>query len=122
MPNKVVLQLSHNTLYHALKCPYCGSAVDSGIGFRAGALKQSSYKLGDTLSWEGGTCRPDEKPVGGNFKTVGYFNCDNLNCMSWHDCFPEVQEAMITVSNDVIVSVEPIQHMSEEKGFDILPP
>lgn len=111
-----------NTLYHALKCPYCGSAVDSGIGFRAGALKQASYRMGDKLSWEGDNCRPEEKPEGGNFKTIGYYNCDNLNCMSWHDCFPEVQEALITFTDDVIVEVTAIQHPAREQGFDILPP
>ncbi len=111
-----------NTLYFDLKCPYCNSAVGSGIGFRAGAVKQASYKIGDKLSWEGGTCQPEEKPEGGNFKTIGYFNCDNLNCLSWHDCFPEVQEALITVTDDVLIEVKAMKHMPGEQGFDILPP
>jgi hypothetical protein len=117
-----VMPADFNTLYHDLKCPMCGSAIDSGIGFRAGALKQASYRIGDKLSWEGGKCRPEEKPSGGNFRTVGYFNCDNLNCMSWHDCFPQVQEAVITFADDIIAEVQAVPSLPEEQGFDILPP
>ena len=111
-----------NTLYYDLKCPNCGSAVESGIGFRAGVLRQASYKIGDKLSWDGPNSRPVERPAGGNFKTIGYFNCDNLKCTTWHDCFPEVQEALITIRDDVIAEVVPVTHKPGAQSFDILPP
>lgn len=111
-----------NTLYFEIKCPHCGKGVSSGIGFRAGSLQQLSYKLGEKIKWEGAHCRPAERPDGGNLKTVGYFECDNLACETWQDCYPEVQEALITIQGDIISEVKPFIHRPNELVFDIIEP
>lgn len=109
-----------NTLYCDIVCPKCGKKVTSGIGFRAGALDQRSYKLGERLQWKGSRVRPSERPKDGNLKTVGYFECDNLNCSTWQDCYPEVQEALITIRDDVIADVQPFTHKPNQIDFDII--
>ncbi len=116
------METGTNTLYSEVKCPHCGYAVKSGIGFRAGSLKQISYKLGEKLSWDGTKCRPAQRPPGGNLKTVGYFECDNLDCPTWQDCYPEVQEALITIQADIISDVKPFIHRPNELVFDIIEP
>jgi hypothetical protein len=117
-------QLGTNTLYYEITCPHCGEQVMSGIGFRAGAIKRQSYKLGDKLTWKakGALIRPEKRPPKGNLKTIGYFNCDNLRCSTWQDCFPIVQEALITISGDKIAEVEPTTHRPDDLTFDILEP
>lgn len=109
-----------NTLYAEVPCPKCGKKVSSGIGFRVGALDAKSYKLGERLAWDGQRTRPLRRPAGGNLKTVGYFECDNLDCETWQDCYPEVQEALITIKADVIVEVQPIVHKPNQIDFDII--
>lgn len=94
-----------NTVYARLLCPFCRQKVESGIGFKVGVLDNTAYKLGDKLKWHGSPCRPEQRPGDGNLATIGYFNCDNINCGSWQDCFPTVQEAIVIVENDVIVDV-----------------
>lgn len=113
---------SSNTLYCEIKCPKCGSTVTSGVGFRVGAVNQFSYKLGERLSWEGPGPRPPRRPQDGNLKTVGYFECDNLNCETWQDCYPEVQEALITIRADVIAEVHPFSYKPNQIDFDIIEP
>ena len=76
------------------------------MGFRVGAILRLNYQMGDELIWRGGECRPPEKPLLGNVKTLGYFNCDNPACKSWTDCFPEVQHALITIADNKIVGLE----------------
>lgn len=98
--------MSFNTIYCDLKCPFCKEPVTSGIGFRLGDLKNEKYRVGDRLSWDGPQCRPRERPPGGNIKSVGYFNCDNVRCASWQDCYPQVQQALIVVENDVLQDVQ----------------
>lgn len=78
--------------------------------------------LGEKLRWDGPNCRPPQRPPNGNMKTVGYFNCDNPRCDTWKDCFPEVQEALITVRNDEIRDVEVINYKPHEHSFDIIEP
>jgi hypothetical protein len=109
-----------NTLYCEIPCPKCGKKVTSGIGFRAGAVNQLSYKLGERLKWDGPRVRPSNRPKDGNLKTVGYFECDNLNCETWQDCYPEVQEALITIRDDVIADVQPFTHKPNQIDFDII--
>ncbi len=111
-----------NTLYYELECQFCGQVVRSGIGFRAGAINRRNYKLGEKLSWEGGSCRPAQRPAGGNLKTIGYFNCDNPRCQTWKDCFPDVQEALITIRNDVLDEVKVLRYKPTEHTFDIIEP
>jgi hypothetical protein len=94
-------------LYAELACPFCQQNVASGIGFRVGAIKNRKYRIGDKLDWTGDTCRPAQKPADGNMSTIGYFNCDNVECSTWKDCFPDVQEAMIVISDNQIVEVKP---------------
>lgn len=115
-------QTPANTLYAEVKCPKCGSKVTSGIGFKAGKLASLSYKLGEKLIWDGKSDRPSSRPQGGMLKTIGYFECDNLSCESWHDCFPEIQEALIIVRNDVISEAKPTVHKPGELDFDIIEP
>ena len=111
-----------NTLYYELECPHCGKAVHSGIGFRAGTVNQLSYHLGQSLKWDGPNCRPATRPPGGNLQTIGYFNCDNPRCDTWKDCFPEVQEALITIRDDVLKDARVISHKPDEHTFDIVEP
>lgn len=111
-----------NTLYYEIECPTCGKTVRSGIGFRAGVIKQLNYHLGDKIKWEGANCRPALRPPGGNLKTIGYFNCDNPRCDTWRDCFPEIQEALVTISKDEINDVQVISHKPQEQTFDIIEP
>lgn len=109
-----------NTLYAEVPCPKCGKSVSSGIGFRVGSLDARSYKLGERLNWQGQRTRPLSRPADGNLKTVGYFECDNLNCSTWQDCYPEVQEALITIRDDVIVEAQPFVHKPNQIDFDII--
>lgn len=111
-----------NTLYSEIKCPKCSKVVNSGIGFKVGAINQHSYKIGERLKWDGSQTRPAARPQGGNLKTVGYFECDNLDCSTWQDCYPEVQEALITIKDDVIVDVKPFEHKPNQIDFDIIEP
>lgn len=90
------------------------------MGFRVGALLGRQYKIGDKLIWEGGLTRPESPPPAGNIRTIGYFNCDNIKCSSWTDCFPEVQAALVVVENNVIVAVERHEHLAEHEQFQIL--
>jgi len=113
---------STNTLYHDLSCPHCGQHVQSGIGFRLGSVRRLNYRLGEKLVWDGPNCRPAVRPPERMLKTIGYFNCDNPGCESWQDCYPEVQEAVITVVEDVITEVSAIVYKPEELTFAILEP
>lgn len=115
--------MTFNTVYaDDLICPFCNEKVTSGVGFRLGCLENKNYKPGEKLSWEGGTCRPETRPKGGNIKSVGYFNCDNVKCKSWTDCFPEVQQALIVVKNDVIEKVEVYKGPLSGEQFEIIEP
>jgi hypothetical protein len=98
--------LNFNTVYPPLNCPFCAQTVSSGVGFRVGALMGKQYRIGDSIVWEGGPTRPESRPPAGNIRSIGYFNCDNIKCPSWSDCFPEVQLALVVVENNVIVAVE----------------
>jgi len=111
-----------NTVYYELECPHCGSLVRSGIGFRAGVVRQLNYNVGEKIRWDGPNCRPAHRPPDGNLKTIGYFNCDNPRCETWKDCFPDVQEAMIIIVNDVIANVQVIEYKPHERSFDIIEP
>ncbi len=112
-----------NTIYYELECPTCGKVVRSGVGFRAGLIKQINYHVGEKIKWGSGEgSRPVERPPDGNLKTIGYFNCDNPRCDTWKDCFPEVQEAVITIANDEIMDVQVINYKPSEHTFDILEP
>jgi hypothetical protein len=111
-----------NTLYCDIACPKCGKNVSSGIGFRAGIIDRRSYRLGDSLVWEGGATRPDNRPYRGNLKTIGYFECDNLKCETWADCYPEIQEALIIIKEDIISEAKPFIHRPNELVFDIIEP
>ena len=114
--------MSINTVYAELVCPFCEEKITSGVGFRIGALKNAQYKVGQKISWDGAQCRPSS-PVTGRIKSIGYFNCDNIKCKSWSDCYPEVQQAVITIDNDVISDVQ-IYTGKKKYGndFDIIEP
>lgn len=90
------------------------------MGFRVGALMGKAYKLGDTILWSGGPCRPESAPAGGNIVSVGYFNCDNIRCSSWKDCFPDVQHALIVIKNNVVESVSADFNDDSGEQFRIL--
>lgn len=109
-----------NMLMSDFQCPLCGTKVSCGIGFRAGYVANIQYKPGDKISWEGGNTWPESRPQNGTFATIGYFECENLKCDSWQDCFPEVQEVLISIENDAIVKIEPTKHKPDQISFDIV--
>ena len=111
-----------NNLNINWNCPKCKQPVSSGIGFRAGVVKGLSYKIGDKIDWSAKTTWPAERPDGGNFKTIGYYECENLRCESWSDCFPEVQEVVITIHDDVICSAIPAFYQPDKIDFFVLSP
>jgi hypothetical protein len=115
-------QLGTNTLTCEIKCPKCQKTIKPQIGFRAGTIRQRTYKMGDKLDWEGPGTVPEARPSGGNLKTIGYFECDNLHCSTWQDCYPEVQEALIVIESDIISHVKATTHRPNEILFDILEP
>lgn len=114
--------LGANTLMCSLKCPKCGAAVTSGVGFRAGVITRGTYNLGDKIAWTGGPCRPAQRPAAGNWQTIGYFECENLKCSTWEDCYPAVQEALITIADDVITGAVPTTHKPDQINFDVIEP
>lgn len=85
-------------------------------------LDSTAYKLGDKLNWDGTSCRPSIRPPKGNIKSIGYFNCDNIRCSSWQDCYPDVQQALVTVENDVITDVSVFHERVGGQNFDIIEP
>lgn len=114
--------MSFNTLEGGLVCPQCKADIISGVGFRLGTIASLRYKVGDSLSWEGDYCRPQSRPQEKEIKTLGYYNCDNVHCKSWQDCYPEVQLAVITVENNIITKVEPYSGPEPTRDFPILEP
>jgi hypothetical protein len=108
-----------NTLYADVTCPFCHEKVSSGVGFKVGALCNKSYKLGEKVDWTGSVLRPEKKPAKGNIVSIGYFNCDNVRCSSWQDCYPEVQQALIKIEKNVIVAVTPVQDGADFKSYEI---
>lgn len=114
--------MSFNTLEDGIACPKCNADIISGVGFRLGKVASLRYKVGDSLSWDGDSCRPSTKPASKEIKTLGYYNCDNMKCPSWQDCYPDVQLAVITVVDNIIKSVEPYTGPEPIKEFPILEP
>ncbi|MBY0548784.1 MAG: hypothetical protein K2W95_16050 [Candidatus Obscuribacterales bacterium] len=108
-----------NQLDVDLQCPKCGHPVECGIGFRAGAVKGIKYKPGDKISWDGKPTWPSERPIGGNFKTIGYFECENLRCPTWSDCYPEVQEMLVTIEGDVITGYSSVSYKPDKIDFEV---
>lgn len=114
--------MSFNTVYSDLECPFCHAKVASGVGFQVGVVGNLNYKIGEKLKWDGSNCRPAVRPPGGNIKSIGYFNCDNIRCSTWQDCYPEVQQALVTVENDIITDVSVFHERKEGQNFDIIEP
>ena len=111
-----------NLLHSDFNCPRCGTLITCGIGFRAGIVRGIEYRLGDKIDWSGKKTWPCERPEGGSLKTIGYFECENLKCPTWHDCFPEVQEVLITIQNDVISQVKSISFQPGRIDFTVFSP
>ena len=114
--------MSFNTIHGDFICPHCKEPVQSGIGFRYGYLNRDIYKKGDDIKWHDKNCRPKEKPAFKVIKTLGHFNCDNIKCSSWQDCYPDIQNVLITIENNRIVEVEHYKHTGEEDEFAFLEP
>lgn len=115
--------MTFNTVYPTLNCPFCKEAITSGVGFAVGRVNRDVYKIGDELRWDtlsGRSSRPVQKPELGNIDTIGYFNCDNVSCSSWSDCFPEVQRALIKIRANKIEEVELYNQDGELAEFAIL--
>lgn len=112
--------MSFNTIDCDIKCPHCNQKIESGIGFRFGFLNQDIYKIGDQISWEGNDLRPEMRPAQSVIKTLGHFNCDNLECSTWQDCFPDVQTALITIENNHIKEVSIYTCQGGEEEFAII--
>lgn len=115
-------QVGTNSLTCELKCKQCDQTIKPLVGFRAGTIRQRTYKVGDKLDWDGPHTVPAERPPGGNLKTIGYFECDNLHCPTWQDCYPEVQEALIVIESDIISHARATEHRPNEILFDIIEP
>ena len=96
--------------------------MESGIGFRYGVIANKRYSLGDEVAWDGSNSRPASRPDVKVVKTIGYFNCDNMNCSSWQDCYPLVQLALITIAENRISEVVPYDGEASDDGFDIIEP
>jgi hypothetical protein len=111
-----------NTVYSDLLCPFCDEKVESGVGFQLGAIAGTKYHLGDLLKWDGKHCRPAALPACEVIRSVGYFNCDNIRCKTWSDCYPEVQQALVTVKNGVIAEVVVLHERRSGQNFDIVEP
>jgi hypothetical protein len=114
--------LSFNTLHGDFSCPFCNEKVVTGVGFRYGAIANELYRIGDEIGWQGAATRPATKPNAKVVKTVGYFNCDNIRCSTWQDCFPRVQRALITIENNRLKSVAVYDGDATDHGFDIVEP
>jgi len=114
--------VSFNTVYAELICPFCDEKVTSGVGFRLGAIDRSQYKLGEKLKWQGDHCRPKSPPSCEVIRSVGYFNCDNIKCKTWSDCYPQVQQALVTVKNGIIADVSVLHEHKAGQNFDIVEP
>lgn len=114
--------MNFNTIDGELLCPHCNSKIISGVGFRFGHLNQTRYKLGDELAWEGDNCRPPSRPSASVIKTLGHYNCDNIKCSTWQDCFPDIQNVLITIENNRITNMAPYQANGDESEFAILEP
>lgn len=113
---------SNHLVQDDFKCPRCGTKLSCGIGFRAGTVKGINYKIGDKIDWSGKHNWPSERPENGSFKTIGYFECENLRCETWNDCFPEVQEVLITIENDIIRAYKPVFYKPDSIDFSVLAP
>lgn len=111
-----------NHLQSDFKCPRCGSEISCGIGFRAGTVRGTQYGIGDRLDWSGPGTWPEQRPEGGNLKTIGYFECENLKCETWRDCFPDVQEVLITIESDVIRQVKSVSYQPGKITFAVFSP
>ncbi len=111
-----------NHLKDDFKCPRCGAPLSCGIGFRAGTVNGIDYKVGDKIDWNSKHTWPAERPESGNFKTIGYFECENLRCETWSDCFPEVQEVLISIENDIIKEFKTVFYKPDKIEFEVLPP
>lgn len=79
-------------------------------------------KVGDSVTWNGPNSRPPTRPEAKVVKTVGYFECDNIRCSSWQDCFPLQQRALITFDEDRIAAVAVFDGEATNDGFDIIEP
>ena len=108
-----------NTLYADVHCPFCNEKVTSGVGFKVGALLNKSYNIGDKLVWKGTPSRPEKRPAHGDITSIGYFNCDNIKCSTWQDCYPQVQQALVVVKKDVLVAVESVDEKGDYQSFEI---
>ncbi|MBX9723891.1 MAG: hypothetical protein K2X81_20965 [Candidatus Obscuribacterales bacterium] len=108
-----------NHLVSDFKCPKCGAAITCGIGFRAGTVKNLNYQIGDKIDWSGKRNWPEHRPPDGTFKTIGYFECENLRCETWNDCFPQVQEVLITIKNDIVSDVKEVFYQPEKIEFSV---
>jgi hypothetical protein len=111
-----------NHLQGDFKCPRCGATISCGIGFRAGTVNGADYRLGDRIGWSGKNTWPAQRPEGGNLKTIGYFECENLQCETWKDCFPDVQEVLITILSDVISNIKPVSFQPNRIDFSVFSP
>ncbi len=108
-----------NHLQNDFKCPHCGTLITAGIGFRAGVVKDLTYKLGEKIDWSGKRIWPEERPAGGNFKTIGYFECENIRCETWNDCYPDVQEVVIEIENDIIRKMNLVNYQPNKIDFPV---
>ncbi len=110
-----------NTIHCDLHCPLCNAKILTGIGFRIGSLENKQYKIGDKINWSKQPTRPEKRPANGNVITLGHFNCDNPRCSSWQDCYPNIQNAKITIKEDKIVDIA-IYTGVDQEDFAILEP
>lgn len=114
--------MKFNTINGGLTCPFCKEKIISGVGFRFGKIDNRQYEIGDEIDWSGSPTRPDQKPDATSVKTIGYFNCDNVKCKSWQDCYPEVQTAQVSIENNKIKSIEIYTGPDLDREYKIVEP
>ncbi|MBY0359839.1 MAG: hypothetical protein K2W82_17685 [Candidatus Obscuribacterales bacterium] len=112
--------IGSNKLVSDFICPQCAKSVTCGIGFRAGDVANIQYKLGDKVTWNNALTWPEKRPLDGTFSTIGYFECENLHCTSWQDCFPQVQEVLIYIENDCLIKAVPCRYKPEQLDYTVL--
>jgi len=114
--------LNFNTINGGLSCPFCKEKIVSGVGFQYGTIDNRQYAVGDEIDWSGTPCRPAKKPTEDLVKTVGYFNCDNVRCSSWQDCYPDIQTALVTIEKNKIKSLAIYTGPELERQYQIIEP
>lgn len=88
----------YNYLQVRSRCPWCHVESEVDAEFRFGLRDLVSYRIGDTITWEGrGVRTPTHRPPGGNYRGPAYVECPNCGRDYWLE---------VEISNDIITSFD----------------